>query len=360
MAPLRLPLVSLLLTLGCVTAPTPVTQHPEPVAHATREPRECASLARELAGAPAEGEASRLFRIGEAFARCGEAAEAQRWIAASLEGEARCEAWVALGVVASDAGDRATAEDAFRAGGCPAAALNLSVLLRRQGRAREAVDAARQALMRASGALRVRALDALALGWLALAEEDITAIERAELACLQATAADRLHAPAHNTCGLVWLAQGDVVQALQAFEAAYAIDPGFYEAWMNHAQVALSFRDHAEAERLFGRALQARPRAYDALLGRGVARRGLGDVEGARRDYELARAVDPERPEAWFNLGVLHQEHPRGEGDLEAARDLFAEFLEKAGEEPRLAETVAEVRSRLLSLDAPRRGMPRE
>jgi Flp pilus assembly protein TadD len=52
-------------------------------------------------------------------------------------------------------------------------------------------------------------------------------------------------------------------------------------------------------------AAKARPDDPDVLVALGVAQRGLGKPEDARRAYEGALAVAPEFPAAHFNLGVL-------------------------------------------------------
>jgi tetratricopeptide (TPR) repeat protein len=113
---------------------------------------------------------------------------------------------------------------------------------------------------------------------------------------------------------------------------------------MNFGQITLSFRGYEDAEDAFSAALGVRPDSYDALIGLGVALRGLGRVSEAEERYEVARRLDPERPEAWFNLGILHQDHLEGTPtDLAAAMNNLETFLEKADGQPVYADEVTEV-----------------
>jgi tetratricopeptide (TPR) repeat protein len=46
-------------------------------------------------------------------------------------------------------------------------------------------------------------------------------------------------------------------------------------------------------------------KTYDVLVARGIAARGLGDLPAARSFYEQASKLDPARPEAPFDLGLI-------------------------------------------------------
>ena len=56
-------------------------------------------------------------------------------------------------------------------------------------------------------------------------------------------------------------------------------------------------------------------------LNRGVARLAGGDLDGAGKDYQAAREIDPDYPLAYWNLGVLAWMR----GDEEHAEELAAE-----------------------------------
>lgn len=257
-----------------------------------------------------------------------------------------CERWVALGVAHYRVGELAEAGASFRAAAaadpiCGSAYVNLGGLARREGRSAEAIVELRRAL--AIDANDVRAMNEMALTWLARAAEQDDAPLLAEVVCRQAVAIDPRFGPIHNTWGLVSLHRGYVVEALTHFERAFTVDPTLFEAWMNFGQITLSFRGYDDAGGAFRAALGLRANDYDALIGLGVALRGLAELDEAERTYELARQLDPQRPEAWFNLGVLAQDHRGTPADLEEARARFGEFLERAAARPRYAEAVDEV-----------------
>ena len=258
-----------------------------------------------------------------------------------------CGEHVAEGVAHLEAGAPLAAERslmrALRADReCVAAYLNLAIVQRQTERLDEALVNVRRAL--AIDARSVHGLHQLVLVHLAEAPSDPAALELAALACTHALAVDDRFAPLHNTCGIVDVERGRIVDALARFERAFGIDPRLYEAWMNFGQITLSFRGYEDAERAFRGALDVQPRDYDARIGLGVALRGLGRFDEARAQYDTARAIAPERPEAFYDLGLLHQEHLGGQlPDLTRAELFFETFVRKASDDPSFTETVDEV-----------------
>jgi len=287
---------------------------------------------------------------------CGSAPEAARpgVARASSQGPdqdragATCGARVRRAVSLLAAGETREAERQLRAAAritpsCSAAHVDLAIVLRRTDRPAEALQCARRALAADTG--NVDALEQVALAHLAMAEEDIGSLALAELACRQALALDPRRASLHNTLGVVRVNQGRVVEAMAAFERAFDLDPDMFEAWMNFAQIALSFRGYEDAERAFRAAVSLQTDAYDALVGLGVALRGLGRHGEALDLYLRARDVSSARPEAWFNLGVLHQDHLSGSAeDLRLAKGYFETFVDHANDDPRFAPQIDEVR----------------
>lgn len=226
--------------------------------------------------------------------------------------------------------------------GCAVAWLDLAIVERRRGGLGDALRHVRRAL--AVDPDGVHGFHQLVLVHLAQAEEDVGALELADLACRQGLQLDEGFAPLHSDCGVVDVQRGRIVEGLARFERAFELDPEHFEAWMNFGQITLSFRGFEDAERAFRAALDLRPDDYDALLGLGIALRGRGQAEEARRSYERALAVAPERPEAWYDLGILHQDHLEGSHDgLAQARAYLEAFVDKAEGNPELADEVAEV-----------------
>ena len=258
-----------------------------------------------------------------------------------------CAEHVSAGVAHLEAGEPLAAERslmrAVRADReCVSAYLNLAIVQRQTERLDEALLNVRRAL--AIDAQSVHGLHQLVLVHLAEARDDTASLELAALACRQALIVDETFAPLLNTCGIVDVERGRIVEALARFERAFELDPRLYEAWMNFGQITLSFRGYEDAERAFRGALEAQPGDYDARIGLGVALRGLGRFDEARTQYEAARTDDPERPEAWYDLGLLHQEHLGGQlADLARAELFFETFVRKASGDPAFSETLDEV-----------------
>lgn len=108
-----------------------------------------------------------------------------------------------------------------------------------------------------------------------------------------------------NNLGLVLLARGRDREAFDAFDKAVALDDRFVDARLNKAAVLLDCGDYARALGELEKAERARPHDPDVLVALGVAARGAGKPEEARRAYEGALAVAPQLPAAHFNLGIL-------------------------------------------------------
>jgi hypothetical protein len=201
---------------------------------------------------------------------------------------------------------------------------------------------------------------------------DVQQLELAALVCSQAIAKNGKDATLHNTEGLIMNELGRVNAAVAAFATATALDPRFFEAQMNLAAVNLSFRGFEQAQRAFAAALALRPNDYDAHLGLAIAMRG--PLSGAESDYEqrlaavsheieAAKKTDPERPDAYFNEGILTQEFQARAGSgtahtlaaLDRAQASFERFLEKAKGKSQYDGAVERAKERLQDIDASRK-----
>lgn len=176
---------------------------------------------------------------------------------------------------------------------------------------------------------------------------DVQQLELAALVCSQAIRKNPNYAPIHNTTGLIQNELGQVNGAVQEFATAAKLDPKFFEAQMNYAFVNLGFRGFEQAQVAFKKALEMRPNDYDAHLGMALALRG--PITGSETDYDqrvaavqaeldAAKKIDPNRPDAYYNEGILTQEFKAKAGgdkektkaSLRQAEQIFNQFLEKA------------------------------
>lgn len=184
-------------------------------------------------------------------------------------------------------------------------------------------------------------------------QADRQQLELAALVCSQAIRKNPNYAPIHNTAGLIQAELQNINGAVQEFQAAMRLDPSFFEAHMNFAAINLSFRGFKAAEDAYRAALKMRPNDYDARLGLALAIRGQIDdvnfdqyVAAAQAEIDQAKKIAPDRPEAYYNEGILtHEFKAKGAGDesvgmLEEAAKIFELFKEKAGNDARYADAV--------------------
>jgi tetratricopeptide (TPR) repeat protein len=174
---------------------------------------------------------------------------------------------------------------------------------------------------------------------------DAQQLELAALVCSQAIRKNPNYAPIHNTAGLIQNELGQVNGAVQEFALAAKLDPTFFEAQMNYAEVNLSFRGFEQARDAFQKALAMRPNDYDAHLGLALALRGLindsnydSQVAAVQAELDTCKKLDAQRPDAYYNEGILTQEYKaKAGGDkdktiaaLTQAKTIFQSFVDKA------------------------------
>lgn len=190
---------------------------------------------------------------------------------------------------------------------------------------------------------------------------DTQALELAALVCSQAIRKNANYAPIHNTAGMIQVELGNLNGAVQSFGSARRLDPNFFEAHMNYAAVNMRFRGFQQAEEAYKAAVRIRPNDYDAHLGLALALRGRIDdsnfdamLKASEAELEAAKKLAPERPEAYYNHGILTQEFKaKGgkESDLNAAKNLFGQFISKAGGKAEYASEAKSAKERMEEID---------
>jgi tetratricopeptide (TPR) repeat protein len=190
---------------------------------------------------------------------------------------------------------------------------------------------------------------------------DVQQLELASLVCSQAIRKNSNYAPIHNTAGLILNELGQVNGAVAEFALAAKLDAKLFEAQMNYAAVNLGFRGFDQAAGAYKKALQMRPNDYDAHLGLALAIRG--PITGTEANYDqlvaasqaeldAAKKIDANRPDAYYNEGILTQEFKaKAGGDkaktiaaLESAKQIFQQFLDKASGKPEYDGTIKAVK----------------
>ncbi len=191
---------------------------------------------------------------------------------------------------------------------------------------------------------------------------DVQQLELAALVASQAIKKNASYAPIHNTAGLIQNELGQVNGAVAAFAAAAKLDPKFFEAQMNYAAVNLSFRGFKQAEDAYRKALDMRPNDYDAHLGLALALRGQIDdanydkqVAAVQSELDTCKKVAPDRPEVYYNEGILTQEYKAKAGGgkektiaaLEQAKVILQQFIDKAQDKAEYAGAVKRSKERI-------------
>ncbi|WP_394831860.1 hypothetical protein LVJ94_35625 [Pendulispora rubella] len=195
---------------------------------------------------------------------------------------------------------------------------------------------------------------------------DVQQLELAALVCSQAVRKNPNYAPIHNTAGLIQNELGQINGAVSEFNAAAKLDPKFFEAQMNYAFVNLSFRGFEQAQAALRRALDMRPNDYDAHLGMALALRGQitdsnydAQVNAVQAELDAAKKIDPNRPDAFYNEGILTQEYKakggggkdKTIGALNAAKSIYGDFVAKATGRSEYDGAVKRAKERMQDID---------
>jgi tetratricopeptide (TPR) repeat protein len=138
---------------------------------------------------------------------------------------------------------------------------------------------------------------------------------------------------ARNNLGAILLARGETDRALEHFEAALEAAPGNLESRFNAALIHLDRGEKDEAIALFEQAAKLEPNHEQVNLRLGFAYLDADRGEDAYRCLLLVRRLHPGNWAATLGLAVLHA---RAE-ELEPAKELLQEALERGGDEARTA-----------------------
>lgn len=101
-------------------------------------------------------------------------------------------------------------------------------------------------------------------------------------------------------------------EALEDFDAALVLDPGFAEAWHLRAQANVRAGDAAGAARDLQEALRLEPRHWPSLATLSTLQEEGGDAAAALRSLEAALAINPKMPGGQERLRELRR---KAEGD---------------------------------------------
>ncbi|HEY8161060.1 MAG TPA: tetratricopeptide repeat protein [Methylocystis sp.] len=94
-------------------------------------------------------------------------------------------------------------------------------------------------------------------------------------------------------------------EAFLSASEALARDGRSVLGWRTYGNIALKLGQYETAEDAFSQTLTLAPNEPDALCGRAIALKELGDFKAALRDFDAALAIDPDNENAKSNKGAL-------------------------------------------------------
>ena len=103
--------------------------------------------------------------------------------------------------------------------------------------------------------------------------------------------------------GVIKLARGDTVTALQLVTAAMQLRPNSPQVMLNHGLVLNALNRHEEALASFDQALKHKGRFAEALNNRGSVLIALDRSDEALDNFKRAIAIKPDYAEAFYNQG---------------------------------------------------------
>jgi tetratricopeptide (TPR) repeat protein len=110
------------------------------------------------------------------------------------------------------------------------------------------------------------------------------------------------YAQAYSNLGVAYGRLGQWQNEIDVCITAIKIDPTFAEAYNNLGVALAQFGRFPESIQAFGRAIRLNPNFAEAHLGLGAAHLMSGDKNSAMKDYEILKALDPQKANLLLNL----------------------------------------------------------
>jgi len=117
---------------------------------------------------------------------------------------------------------------------------------------------------------------------------------------------------------VLWIAQADLEEALDAYNRAIQLDPTNADAWLNMGAIFRKVKRLEEAFAATDRAISLNPSSSDAYLNMAVILRELKHTEKSIEASERSIKFNPENIDAWFNKGVALYELKKYEESIRA------------------------------------------
>jgi tetratricopeptide (TPR) repeat protein len=174
--------------------------------------------------------------------------------------------------------------------------------------------------------------------------------ELAERILTKAQEIDKANAAVHNLLGFVYSAMDNPAAAMAAFKRAVELAPELAEARNNLGTLYSRAHDHGSAVEQLRAAVALDPYFTAAFLNLGNALRGEKLFKEAEEAYRKVQALEPGNLAVLLNLGLMYldDEVPDHEKSkrFALAEELLARFERAGGKHPRLAAYLDEARKK--------------
>ncbi len=245
-----------------------------------------------------------------------------------------------LGQVLERQGDLAGAEQTYRDGIAAdgedmALRVALIAVQRAQGRPDDAIEAAKAALK-----VNANTIDVYNNFALAYLDKGDTTLARFILQKAQQSVDGAVqNAYLHTNLGWSYYLDGNRPAAAKSLKKAVELDERLVPALVYLSRVYLEDRNYEDMVPLLETAKEVAPSNPDVQLNLGVAYRGVGRLDDARKAYEQALVLNPEGAKAHFNLGILFGDY---EKDYDASISAFERYVAAGGTEAERASEYIE------------------
>jgi len=128
----------------------------------------------------------------------------------------------------------------------------------------------------------------------------------------------------HCNLGMIYREMGLQYDAIAEFEKALELDPDHVQSLVNLANVRITNLDFEGALQLSQRAVLHDPSHRAARLALGISKRGTGDLDGAKAEFERLLDANPNDTDALYSLAVLHGDDYR---DHDKAIELYEKLI---------------------------------
>jgi tetratricopeptide (TPR) repeat protein len=173
------------------------------------------------------------------------------------------------------------------------------------GRVREALEAAEEAVRLDPASGRAHASRGRALLHLAIADAAPSTFDEARQALEESIRRDPGLAEAHLNLGVVHVHQDRNDRAIEQYRLAIRLEPDCFVAWHNLGRALGRASMWKESQEAFARACELDPSEVECHWQLGRALRILGKHSEAHRAFERALVLDPNDADARFHYSVL-------------------------------------------------------